>query len=254
MPPQITFINLTKETALPLKIFIKNIPLDPTTSTPNKGSLRNQQSNATKTSTTTTTSLSINEKSPITIHNINQIKLNNAQIEHLVDSISPRIKSLLYYDLHHKQHQQEDQEGLGVNDALLESVNSSGEYFKTTTFNIDNLKVVVPVDVLYQVRYRLGLIEYDEARKHLRDCVFNLVAIDRQPNRQSSTCSVNKNTALSDVGFDDINKNTVGDDVEEGQPKQEKTDDIDGNGYSGHIFNGKLIIGDFATCIKVYVY
>ncbi|CCG22201.1 hypothetical protein CORT_0B04930 [Candida orthopsilosis Co 90-125] len=253
MPPQITFINLTKETALPLKIFIKNIPLDPTTSTPNKGSLRNQQSNATKTSTTTTTSLSINEKSPITIHNINQIKLNNAQIEHLVDSISPRIKSLLYYDLHHKQHQQEDQEGLGVNDALLESVNSSGEYFKTTTFNIDNLKVVVPVDVLYQVRYRLGLIEYDEARKHLRDCVFNLVAIDRQPNRQGSTCSVNKNTALSDVGFDDI-KNTVGDDVEEGQPKQEKTDDIDGNGYSGHIFNGKSIIGDFATCIKVYVY
>lgn len=259
MPPQITFISLTKEIAIPVKIFIKNIPSDPTSTAPPKP---DRPSTTGSTTNSTTTSLSINEKSPITIHNINQIKLNNAQIEHLVTTISPRVKNLLYYNLHHNKQQLLNEEGYevkSVNETLGETFATAGDYFKTTTLKIDNLKIVIPIDVLYQVRYQLGLIEYDEARKYLRDSGLNLVVVKRQQQQQRHKQAGGDGQEGNESGNVPVTtESTLDDDeIDKVQIKQEESNGINvsnANGYSGHVFNGKLIVGDFATCIKIYVY
>ncbi|KAI5955417.1 hypothetical protein CANMA_004597 [Candida margitis] len=328
MPPQITFINLAKEVAIPIKIFIKNIPLDSTTSNTGlgEGTLGNCQSDNLDTgtgtrsstiaaSTSTTTSLSINEKSPITIHNINQIKLNQHQIKTLIDTISPRIKNILYYNLRRFHHQRtgtnesmeadNNEQDLGVYDDAAFQFKNIEDYYKTTTFTINShYKVTIPVDVLYQVRYKLGLLDYDEARRHLRDCGFNLVVKQpihhhhhhhhqQQRRRNVGSSSTNteqsrhQNESMIERGDNDnvdkeqkeIEENDDDDDdgVEQVKIKQEKTDDDYINDQSlfasfdqeegeknkandaasknsGYVFQGKSIIGDFATCIKVYVY
>ncbi|KAI5958287.1 hypothetical protein KGF57_002642 [Candida theae] len=238
MPPQITFINVAKEVVIPVKIFIKSIPQDPTTS-----------------------SLSINEKSPITIHNIHHAKLNDSQIQKLVNSISLQIKNAIFYDLHDHQLRQQQESHDAIEEGtdrmqFGDGVYNNEDHLKTSTFKVDNLKVVVPVDVVYQVRYKLGLVEYDEARKYLRDCGFNLVVVKEIPKKGERSQKENED----DVLHEDINENTGLDAVDVAETdKGEGSDEMpevrsEETHYSAHVFNGKQIIGDFATCIKVYVH
>ncbi|KAG5421522.1 hypothetical protein I9W82_000613 [Candida metapsilosis] len=257
MPTQITFISLTKEVAIPLKIFIKNIPTDPTT-TSSSSNPQNTSSSSSSATSTTTTSLSINEKSPITIHNINQAKLNNSQIEHIVNAISPRLKNLLFYDLHnHQPHDQEEEEQEQQESKRGQFFGEPGSknenYFKTNEFKIDNLKIVVPVDVLFQVRYKLGLVEYDEARKYLRDCGFNLVVVDRLLDNGASSPSPLEDEEDGESVIE--NDAVIGDTGEIVDREMEEAGATNVTSrQKRHIFNGKQIIGHFATCIKVYVF
>ncbi|KAI5955942.1 hypothetical protein KGF54_001444 [Candida jiufengensis] len=212
MPPQLTFIQLTNELTIPIKLFIKKY----------------ENSKTAQSNTSNIQSLSINEVSPITIHNITTLKLSSNQISSIVDKITPLIKPIVY---------------------------DVGKQVRTYDLKIDNLKCVVPVDVIIQIRFRLRLIDYEEAKKSLSDSFFNTMIKDQTfSSKKEEETEIVFNVEETDeplLNPDDIVEITD-EKINENQEEEEVVDDK--KNYSNYSLKGKSIVGDFTNCIKVYVY
>ena len=158
MAPQITFVAITDTLSLPLKIFTKKtvtkLTKDPISSAP-----LYPHSQATL--------LSINEKSPITLINITESRLSLDEIGDLVSSIKKRVKAILY-DMATSDTPKEQSLSKNKKPKLNQQLGLSLGVLTSHRFTVDGYDVVIPMDVIYQVRYKLRTIEYEDAKKYLK--------------------------------------------------------------------------------------
>ncbi|KAI3403670.1 hypothetical protein KGF56_003488 [Candida oxycetoniae] len=216
MAPQITFVQLTDYLAVPLKLFVKPDLLPSNTST-----------------------TTINDKSPISLHNITFHKLQSREIQSLISIVSPQIRQVLYFD-------------------PLPT--------KLTEFRIEKLRVEVPMEVVFQVRFKMGLIEYDDARKYLSENGMDLVLKKRDFKFKEKKTEVEvliESESSNDGDGDDTIEFTLNENGEaksriDKRPKRtkataKKDNEKDKKIKERYSFSGRRIVGDIATCIRVFV-
>ncbi|CAK9438145.1 uncharacterized protein LODBEIA_P24410 [Lodderomyces beijingensis] len=227
MPPHIVFVTITNELSLPLKIFTK----------PNFQTHTHQES------------LAINQKSLITLTNLTSAnrRLNRVQISNLTRTISPRIKEILF------------------NGPLPQS----SQPFE---FQVEQYRVVVPIEVVFHVRFKLKLIEYDDARKYLRDSGVEMISADwifefrdtrddQGDDDEEALVEVKREVGggeeeeEEDVSF---RLNEQGEAVlASGGGKRDESlenEELDQKkAVRSYKLSGLNVVGDFASCIRVYV-
>ncbi|KAI5966374.1 uncharacterized protein KGF55_000683 [Candida pseudojiufengensis] len=221
MPPQLTFIKLTNELSIPIKLYIKRFETSKNSKTKNSES---------STSSSTIQSLSINEVSPITIHNITTIKLSPNQISEIITKITPIIKPIIY---------------------------DISKLIQSYKFEIENLKIEIPIDILIQIRYKLRLIDFEEAKKYLNHSNFTTLVKKSKFYSKKEDGNEERQVVFEEEENGVLNPND--DDIEITDAKNvdipdNETIKEDKKDYRDYTLSGKQIVGDFIHCIKVFVY
>ncbi|CAX44839.1 conserved hypothetical protein [Candida dubliniensis CD36] len=133
MPPQITFVKITDNLSIPIKIFVKKTSTTTTTTS--------------TTTKPTSKSIEINSKYLITVnYQPYQIQLSKNHLNSIINKLKPKILPILIYNNDNDNDLQESQPLTNI---------------ETKQLIIDNLKIIIPQQTILNIRTRLGLINYE---------------------------------------------------------------------------------------------